>query len=131
MPVFPSDWPANCPPGQADLCDGDYFHILQENPPGERDLKSFVEKGRELRFTPVCPCMPYGLSVFADRDDAAFMQRAMPRLGEFVALLQLTMHDGKVMLTPGQRPTHNTWWPSSHCDRRNCVSKVERASDVR
>lgn len=131
MPVFSSDWPADCPPDHADLCNGTYFHILQENPPGVHDLMSFAEKGRKLRTTPACPCMPYGLSVFTDSDDAAFMQRAMPRLGKFVALLQLIMSDGRVMLTLGQRPTHNTWWPSSNCVRRNCIAKVESVSDVR
>lgn len=123
--TYPGDWPADCPPAAARNCDGPYFHLLRESPPGNTDLKSFAEKGGNLRNVPLCKCMPYGLSVFTERDDALFMQRAMPRLGNFIALLQLSAVDGKVMLTPGQRPTHNTWWPSSNCVRANCATTIE------
>lgn len=119
------EWPVGCPPVNAANCDGAYFHLLGENPPGKDDLKSFAEKGRKLRHVPPCPCMPYGLSVFTDRDDALHMQRAMPYLGRFVALLQLQAEHGKVMLTPGQRPSHNTWWPSSDCVRGECIETIE------
>jgi hypothetical protein len=123
--AFPDEWPAGCPPISAANCDGSYFHLLGENPPGTGDLRSFAEKGRKLKNVPPCPCMPYGLSVFTDRDDAFFMHRAMPRLGKFIALLQFKSSDGKVMLTPGQRPSHNTWWPSSDCVRSECIVRIE------
>ncbi len=120
--MFPGDWPENCPPIQAEDCNGDYFHILIQNPPGETDLTSFHEKGRKLQSQLPCVCMPYGLSVFTDRHDALHMQRVYPRLGNWIATLSLTTTDGKMMLTPGQRPTHHTWWPSLECVRRDRVT---------
>jgi len=121
---FPNEWP----PEEAVSCSGDYFHIPQEDPPGADDLKCFQEKGRKLRYAPSCACMPYGLSVFTDRADALHMQKAMHRIGGFIGTLNLTATDGKVMLTPGQQPTHDTWWPSCECDRKNRVAKVEKVA---
>lgn len=122
---FPDSLPRDCPPNQAVVCDGDYFHILQQNPPGMDDLKSFHEKGRTLGRPPKCPCMPYGLSVFTDREDVLHMQRAMPYLGKWIGTLTLSQQDGKVMLTPGQRPSHHTWWPSTECDRPTRITYTE------
>jgi hypothetical protein len=125
---FPNTFPNGCPPDQAAECNGTYFHVLKENPPGESDLKSFHEKNRKLNSQLSCPCMPYGLSVFSDREDAVFMQGAMPKLGNFVGELRLNPPDGKVIPTPGQRPSHNTWWPSVDCDRRRRVVQIERVA---
>lgn len=122
---FPSHWPSECPPADSTACTGEYFHLLTANPPGKDDLKSFAEKERILRHVPRCPCMPYGLSVFAEREDAMFMQRAMPKLGAFIAVLQLRPDDGKAMRTPGQRPSHHTWWPSRDCIRVDKVESIE------
>lgn len=123
--AFPELWPEGCPPTNAANCDGAYFHLVGQDPPGTDDLKSFAERGRTLRSVPPCPCMPYGLSVFADRNDVLHMHRAMPRLGRFVAMLQLRAEHGKILLTPGQRPSHHTWWPCSDCVRGTCVEKIE------
>ena len=125
---FPNNWPTECPPSDALNCNGLYFHILKENPPGADDLRSFHEKGRALRFQPKCACMPFGLSVFTDRDDVLHMRRTMPYLGKWIGTLTLTQQDGMVLLTPGQRPTHNTWWPSTECVRPHRIKIMEEVA---
>jgi hypothetical protein len=53
--TFPNHWPEGCPPSTAANCDGEYFHLLRETPPGKEDLRSFAEKGRKLKNVPQCP----------------------------------------------------------------------------
>ena len=125
---FPDNWPKDCPPSQALTCNGSYLHIIKQNPPGTDDLRTFHENGGVLRFPPRCPCMPFGLSVFTDREDVLHMRRTMPKLGKWIATLNLTQEDGLVMLTPGQRPTHNTWWPSAECDRPKRITHMEEVA---
>ncbi len=126
--TFPSDWPTECPPTEAVSCNGIYFHLLNKKPPGPDDLRSFVEKGKTLRFPPSCVCMPFGLSVFTDRDDVKHMRKSMPQLGKWIGTLSLNQQDGKVMLTPGKRPTHNTWWPSIECNRPERITHMEEVA---
>jgi hypothetical protein len=125
---FPDNWPKDCPPSQALTCNGSYLHIIKQNPPGIDDCRTFHEKGGVLRSPPRCPCMPFGLSVFTDREDVLHMRRTMPKLGKWIVTFTLTEPDGLVMLTPGQRPTHHTWWPSIECDRPSRITLTEEVA---
>ena len=60
-----------------------------------------------------------------DKDDAAWMSRSMPRLGKFLARGNLSPTDGVTKLTPGQKPSHTTWWPSCECVRLDLFHDVE------
>jgi hypothetical protein len=125
--TFPTDWAEGCPPPDAPAGDGVIYRIVKANPPAASDFLSFVEEGRPLRRPTPCPCMPYGLSVFPDRADAVWMSRSLPRLGKYLAKGTLGAADGCCKLTPGQRPTHTTWWPSCECARAGLFTEVEDA----
>lgn len=53
------------------------------------------------------------------------MSRSMPRLGKYLARGNLSPIDGVTKLTPGQRPSHMTWWPSCECARLDLFRDVE------
>jgi len=123
--TFPQDWATGCPPADAVASNGPVFRIVSSNECQEADFLSFSEEGRALRRPTPCPCMPFGLSVFPNKDDAAWMSRSMPRLGKFLARGNLSPIDGVTKLTPGQRPSHMTWWPSCECARLDLFRDVE------
>lgn len=79
----------------------------QANPPTAADLASHHETGR-LPNAP--PCLRCGLSVFRDVQDAVHQQRLIPKLGRWIARGTLSAEHGQTKQTPGQQPTHTTWW---------------------
>jgi len=115
--TFPNDWPQGCPPEDVHPTSGLVYRIVHTNPATAADFVTFAELGRFLRKPPDCPCMPVGLSVFQNGDDAAWMARKHPYLGKFLASGVLSPADGVIKPTKGQRPTHMTWWPAAGCDR--------------
>ena len=124
---FPREWAVGCPPSDSASADGIVYRIVVSNPCRVSDFLSFNEKKRVLRSLP-CPCMPLGLSVFSNKDDAVWMSRSMPRLGKFLARGNLSSVDGVTMLTPGQRTSHTTWWPSCECVRLELFREVEEVA---
>jgi len=125
---FPQDWAPGCPPSDSVSAHGVVYRIVVSNPCQESDFLSFDEEKRVLRSLPPCPCMPLGLSVFPDKEDAAYMSRKMPRLGKFLTRGNLSPADGVTKLTAGQRPSHTTWWPSCECVRLDLFSEVEEVA---
>lgn len=123
--TFPTDWPPGCPPADTKDTSGVFYRIVKTSPPTADDFRTFHEMGKRLRGALPCPCMPYGLSVFPNREDAAWMTRVMPKLGNHLARGVLEAGNGPSKLTPGQRPSHTTWWPSCECDRSGCFPDVE------
>jgi hypothetical protein len=104
---FSSDWPADCPPKDTPDAQGDVFRIVKENPPAPQDMLSHHETGRLLKAD---PCLRCGLSVFRLLEDALNQQRLLPKLGKRIAKGTLAPAHGKARPTPGQQPTHTTWW---------------------
>jgi hypothetical protein len=125
--TFPTDWEGACPPADAAAGGGIVYRIVATKPPTDSDFLSFAEEGRQLRRPTPCPCMPYGLSVFPERADAVWMSRSLPRLGKYIAKGTLGSAEGCCKLTPGQRPSHTTWWPSCECTRIGLFTEVEEA----
>jgi len=111
---FPLDWPAECPSAVTPDAEGEVFRIVKENPPGASDMLSHHETGKLPKAD---PCLRCGLSVFRTLDDALNQQKLLPRLGKRIAKGHLTDADGKAAPTPGQQPTHTTWWPFEGIDR--------------
>ncbi len=105
--VFPHNWPAECPPEDAEHANGWVFRLVRNNPVSAEDFKSHKEVGR----APQAPeCLRCGLSVFRNREDAEHLHKLFPRLGKFIARGELQELHGRVKLTIGRQPTHTTWW---------------------
>ncbi len=112
--TFPDDWPKGCPPDEAEDAYGEVFRIVRDYPPSNSDMMSHHETGR-LPKAP--PCLRCGLSVFLVEEDAVNQQQLLPKLGKRIANATLNATHGKISLTPGQQPTHTTWWPCTIVDR--------------
>ena len=127
--AFPDSWPPDCrPPADSFPPAGEFYRLVRTNPPTEADFLSFVELGKVLRGVVPCPCMPFGLSVYRDRLDAAHTSLLFPKLGRFLAVGLLDSTCGAVKPTPGREPTHTTWWPPDGFDRVTPFTRTEEAS---
>jgi hypothetical protein len=122
MMEFPRDWPADCPPADAEDAAGVVFRIVRENPPVADDFATHAETGR----LPKAPaCLRCGLSVFREMRDAEHQRALMPRLGRRIAMATLGSMHGKAMPTSGMQPSHTTWWPYEGVDRARLFSVIE------
>lgn len=112
--IFPTTWPANCPPADAIDANGRVFRIVNNDPPMPEDFATHHETGR----MPKGPaCLRCGLSVFRDHRDAVHLRKLLPKIGRLVAVGDLKPIHGKTKLTSGQQPTHTTWWVYENVDR--------------
>jgi len=111
---FPDTWPDDCPPNEAEDATDEVFRIVKNNPAVASDMLSHFETGK-LPHAP--PCLRCGLSVFRLLADALNQQGLMPRLGKRIAKGELRPEHGRTLLTPGQQPTHTTWWVAVDVDR--------------
>ena len=111
---FPLDWPANCPPLDAEPADGEVYRIVRNNPMQTIDAATHRETGRLPKAT---ACLRCGLSVFSELRDVLHQRELFPKLGDFIAIANLAKKDGKMKLTQGRFPSHLTWWPYLEVDR--------------
>lgn len=81
------------------------------NPPSERDFWSHQRLGRVLRDpTPQSLDQWAGVSVYAEFEDAVNQCRQFPRLGQWIATVDLTMSDARVERTGSRLDSHHTIW---------------------
>jgi hypothetical protein len=106
---FPSDYPASCPPANAELTNGIVYHLVRTPLEDKRNFKSWSELNPK-KWKHVCAA--HGLSVLRSRA-AAF---TMTKLSSFrnrgqtsVAIAELDKERGKIAQT-GSNPEHYTWW---------------------
>jgi hypothetical protein len=118
--IFPEDWPADCPPADAQDASGEFYRLVKSNPPATRDLQTHHERGTR-RKDPAC--LRRGLSVFRTRDDAEHQSRIFPKLGKIIAKGILYPRDGKTK--PTGKPTHTTWWSYDGVDRSAVFTSFE------
>lgn len=118
----------DCPPFDAVDANGDFFRLTRDNPPTERDFRTFAELGLRPRED---NCIRCGLSCFALERDAVklfqYMERRHPNtnsLGRHVARIVLTPADGKVK--PTRNPSHHTWWMYHDSERLATFREVVR-----
>lgn len=119
---FPTDWPAGCPPDDAEEASGPVFRLVKANPPEVGDFKTHRERG-VLVTAPAC--LRCGLSLFRTRADTEHQHRAYPMLGRYIASGILSAEDGVVKLTQSRQPTHTTWWPFEGIDRKRVFELIE------
>ena len=130
--IWPTDFPTDCPPGDARPTNGTYYHIVKSDPPGPRDFVSQYHKNRRLAennvnrgYATLCETM--GLSTFADIEEAVDCFHQYPKLGDKVAKSTLRQVAGEVKATPRNFwESHHTWWknqvfnPNSSADIVAC-----------
>lgn len=124
--TFPADWPASCPPADAEDAAGAVFRITINDPPKAEDMLSHHETGRLPNAE---PCLRCGLSVFRNIEDAQHQRRLMPRLGKYIATADLQAYHGKTKLTTGSQPTHTTWWVYQEVTNRFSFFKVVKEGE--
>jgi hypothetical protein len=120
--IWPTDFPTDCPPGDARPTNGTYYHIVKSDPPGPRDFVSQYHQNRRLAennvnrgYATLCETM--GLSTFADINDAVDCFHQYPQLGDKITRLTLGQEAGKVKATPRYFwESHHTWWKNQVFD---------------
>lgn len=122
-PVFPTGWPARCPPEDASCAEGQVYRITKKNPLEPSDFLSVREENKP--FPPDRECEAAGLSVFQKREDAIHYRRKFPYLGDRIAQGTLTEEHGKLKPTPRGRNSHMTWWPYEGVERSKLFTLVE------
>lgn len=112
--IWPSFFPSECPPKDADDASIVVFRIVSSNPPAATDFQSFAQTNPK-RYGG--KCKPSGLSVFTGIDDALkYLRRVQgevhgdtPR--HLIAHALLSPEAGKILHTPSDsHNSHHTWW---------------------
>ena len=128
--TWPTDFPADCPPGDAGPSNGIYYHIVKSDPPGPGDFVSQYDKNRRRAENNVIRgyaslCETMGLSTFTDINDAVDCFHHYPMLGDKIARLTLGREAGKVKATPRYSgESHHTWWKNQDFDPISIVEIV-------
>lgn len=110
---FPADFPADCPPADAEDAIGQVHRIVTSHELRAEDYLTYAESGRLPKAD---PCRRHGLSVYRSFEEARHHQELRPYLGGFIASGELTPDAGKTKLT-NRRTGHTTWWPYPGIDR--------------
>ena len=66
-------------------------------------------------------CETMGLSVYADAKDAVQWALRLPQIGSNIARLTLNPYSGKILNTPREGNSHNTWWRAHDFDPVNAA----------
>ncbi len=127
---WPADFPEDCPPEQAISADGTYYRIVRNDPPEPSDFVSVYHLDRRraevvIRNGRRTQCETMGLSVYADRNDAAACARRFKNIGDKIARVTLTPESGKILKTEGGYPSHYTWWKELSFEASSSVQLVE------
>ena len=114
--IWPTHFPADCPPVDAQPTNGTYYRIVKSDPPDLNDLVSQFLRNQGLAQNNVKQgkatlCETMGLSTFTDINDAVNCFCQIPKLGDKIARLTLGQAAGKVKATPRNFwESHHTWW---------------------
>lgn len=101
------------------------------NPPSERDFWSHQRLGRAIRNpTPKSLDQWAGVSVYAELDDAVNQSRQFPRLGQWIAAVDLTVSDARIERTGSGLDSHHTVWAAPEVLLASVVS-VRGISGIR
>ncbi len=118
---FPSDFPENCPPTDAIAPSGTYYRIVRQNPPVSRDFTPKFREDerqarRQVRNRHYTLCETMGLSMFREMEHVIQCAMQFPKLGGFIAEMQLGSQHGRIKLTGRRGDSHHTWWLPNDCE---------------
>lgn len=112
--IWPSFFPSECPPTEAENASVEVFRIVSFDPPAACDFQSFAQTHPKKYQG---KCKPSGLSVFTGMEDALkYLRRVqgeaqgvVPR--RLIARALLSPQAGKIQHTPSaSHNSHHTWW---------------------
>jgi hypothetical protein len=113
MYIWPSHFPAQCPPAQAAEVSGSIYRFINGRAPLSKDFLSHYERdpGKEWGNT---ECNARGLSVLRSIEDCAQMRKGVPAMRKKrIAVGTLSGGVGLIAKTPSNTcEGHCTWWRS-------------------
>jgi hypothetical protein len=104
---WPSFFPAQCPPLEANDASTEVFRLVSSNPPPVSDFESWAQRHPKRWMG---NCKASGLSVFTAKSDALRLVRRVPGMLTLIASAELSPEAGKLMHTPRDGNSHHTWW---------------------
>ncbi len=114
------EFPACCPPPDAQTPHGVVIRLVEADPPRASDFVALAKVRPNAQMgNNELYCQAQGLSVFRDAEDAAKMQRQVPALKKhLLAEADIGGEPGLIKPTPSRndpKSSHHTWWvPSSY-----------------
>lgn len=122
--TFPSEWPDNCPPEPHNEMCGIYYRLAKSKDKSDpKNFKSHHELGLKQDMEQIDPCGRRGLSMNATVDDLINLWKMYPRIGKYIAFLNLSGGHG-VVAKVGRNSHHNWWVPNGVAANSYC-SKIE------
>ncbi len=107
---WPEHFPENCPPANSIEAGGTVHRFVRNNPPENNDFRSNRLLHPQQDFGENI-CQACGLSVYRDKNDLIRKLRRLPAKRKcHIATGNLNPDTGKILPTPTQGDSHNTWW---------------------
>jgi len=126
--TWPDYFPDDCPPGDAQVADGEVYRLVSQNPPLNTDFRPRVIEQTNGEYSSNL-CKACGLSVFRDLSDIEETRRYSGALkNKIVAKGTLIPEAGVLKTTPNARrggKTHSTWWVPDEFDPTHLFQVIE------
>jgi len=118
---WPSHFPADCPPDDANALDGNVYMLVETDPPTPKDTECAMDRGSH----PNKPsCVRAALSCARSRDHLEELQREVPRLRRHVvAVAALGPEHGKIKQT-GREDHYSMWMRAKYLHIGHTLFKV-------
>lgn len=113
--------PEQCPPEDAELCNGSYYRIANGNPVDSADFFSQrkLQPDRVFKGPDIDECIARAISLFSDRKESERRLKLPKFRNASIALVELKPKDGMIKKTFGI--AHYSWWRTKVFD----VSQVK------
>lgn len=122
--MYIEDLPPNCPFSDAKEDEKTLFRIFVESEDSENNFKSYVSLHPDRTEFKI-NCKAHGISLFESKEIAISYIKRNPKLGEYIAELEINKECGKLMLT-NTKNGHYTLWLYKTFDITKLNCKIER-----
>lgn len=108
--------PEQCPPEDAELCNGSYYRIANGNPVDSADFFSQrkLQSDKVFKGSDINECVARTISLFSDRKEAERRLKLPKIRNASIALVELEPKDGMIKKTFGI--AHDSWWRTIEFD---------------
>ena len=119
-------YPENCPPEPREEMCGTYYRLVRNNNIADPShFKSHYELNQRLDLEDSDPCSRRALSMFKEYDQAVNLSKNYPKLGKFIACLNLNGGHGVVCKDECKYVGHHNWWVPSGVVAADFCPKIE------
>lgn len=117
--MWPSDFPAQCPPSIARAEEIYVYRLVNNSPPKAEDFLSTRQEWPAREFkTEIDKCNACGVSVFRNKNDAEKKkQKYKPLRSKLIAYGKIDASDGVILET--YESSHMTWWLKTTVPNKN------------